>query len=102
MYAHFSRDLQNRTLSILETLCAEPMRRFGAAYLWFQHISNRAPSDGLEIVILFLSIPCFKLSNLFFKITYTLQYRQLVRLGRDCASQGGTDFSLYFKDFGSD
>ena len=50
------------------------------------------------MVFLFLSIPCFHVSNFFFKLAYTLQQRKLVSIGRKCRSLGGEDYSLKFND----
>jgi len=57
------------------------MRWFGAASLWFQHISQRSPSQSFKIVFLLFSIPCFKISNFCFERAYFLNQRKLRLLG---------------------
>jgi hypothetical protein len=100
--------LEDRLAPILETVCAKQMRWFGRACLFFQRVSPSFSPERVwgshigELIFLFLSIPCFKLSHFFFKITYLLQHRRLSRLGRYCARLGGQDFSLEFPDLSSE
>lgn len=61
-------------------------------------VSERPIPNILQFVFLFFSIPCFKASNFFFEIAYTLQQRELVALGRKCVRLGGEDYSLQFDD----
>jgi len=72
------------------------MRWFSTACLWFQYKSKCTRMDLLEFIFLLLSIPCFKASHFFFKRTYALQQRELLRLGRECIRLGGEDYSLEF------
>jgi len=77
------------------------MRRIGALSGWLDAAGERSGSDLFQFVTSFFSIPCFKISHFLFKLTYSLQHRHLIRLGRDGARKGGTDFSLHFRDLGS-
>jgi hypothetical protein len=81
-----------------KALWAKPMRWFGAAFLGLQHVNNRTSFEPYKFVLWLLAFPCFEASHFCFKHLYLLQHRQLVRLGRDCASKGGTDLSLHFDD----
>ena len=48
--------------------------------IFFSHIVKGAASDIPQLIILFLSIPCFKASDLFFKLAYRLDQRSLLGL----------------------
>src|SRR5438045_1797184 len=72
--------LHDGCLAIAIASCAKPMRWLGAASLWLQHIGECAPSDGLKLVFLLLSIPFFKVSHLLFKIAYAFNQIRLRRL----------------------
>ena len=68
------------------------MRWFGRVHAFFLRISEHALTpDAGKLVILLLSIPCFKASHFFFKLAYTLQQRRLRLL---CSE----DFFLQFYD----
>src|SRR5665213_325966 len=86
--------LENLLFSICVAMCANPMRWFAFAHIKLQGINERFSVYSFQPVALFLSIPCFHISNFFFKVTYALQQRKLVRLGRECARLGGQDLSL--------
>jgi len=51
------------------------------------------------LILLLLSIPCFKISHFFFKLTYSVQGRRMSQIGRYCALLGGDDFSLQLDCF---
>ncbi len=91
--------LKDRLDTILIAVCAKIMCWFGGVHNWLQSIRQR-PSvpDLLEFVLLSLGVPCFKVSHFFFKLTFMLQQRKLVLLGRHCARLGGDDYSLQFND----
>ena len=59
-----------------------PMRWFGAASVWLQHVGKRTPSQTFQFVTLFLSFPFFKISHFFFKRAYALNQRKIVPLVR--------------------
>ena len=48
--------------------CAYFMRRFGAACIGFQRVNETAGWKPLQLIALFLSIPCFEISNLLFQL----------------------------------
>jgi hypothetical protein len=73
-------------------MCAYPMRRFGAASIWLQHVGERSRPQIFQLVFLLLSIPCFKISHFFFKLAYALNQIQLRRLCRE-------DFFLKFYSY---
>ncbi len=83
--------LQRFYLSILVAICAGPMRRFGAASIWLQHIRECPVPDIFTLIAGLLSIPCFEVSHFFFKIAYMLNQRRLMLL---CSK----DFFLEFYD----
>src|SRR5438874_3716773 len=76
------------------------MRWFAICCVELQNISKRSRWELLQLVTLFLSVPCFRLSHFCFKIAYTLQQRELLRLGRKCVALGGDDYSLKFDNLG--
>jgi len=79
------------------------MRWFGAANRFFYRVSvDPLRGELLKLIALLLSFPCFKINHFFFKLAYASQHRHLIRLGRDCARQGGTDLSLHFADLALD
>jgi hypothetical protein len=86
--------LENGFDSMLITACTYLMRRFAMAVGWLQAASKNSCSDLGKLIAILLSIPCFKISNLCFKVAYLLQQRELIRLGRKCAALGGEDYSL--------
>jgi hypothetical protein len=88
----------NSLLIAFEACCAYPMRCFSAAFGLFQHVSEGAPPNISTFVARFFSLPCLKATYFFFKFTYALQQRRLIRLGRQCAALGGQDFSKQFPE----
>jgi hypothetical protein len=80
------------------------MRWFAALCLFLQHVADDSSvrTHLRELIFLSLSVPCFKLSHFFFKLTYSVQQRELVCLGRECVRLGGKDLSLQFDSFRSD
>jgi hypothetical protein len=72
-----SKELHKRSLSVLVTMCAKPMRRFGAASVWLQHEGKCTRSKTFQFVFILLSIPLFKASHFLFKRAYALQSRKL-------------------------
>src|SRR5260221_158609 len=80
-------------LVITVAFCTYPMQRLGAASTWFQHKRVNSKSKMMQIVFLFLSFPCFKISHFFFMIAYTINQRRLRLL---C----GENFFLKFYDRG--
>jgi len=97
--------LKDRFTTLLIAVCAKQMHWFGRTCLFLQRISKSASARRTfgtyvhELILLLLSIPCFKVSHFFFKLTYSLQQRRLRRLGRECALLGGDDLSLQFDCF---
>ncbi len=93
-------------MPLLKTICAKPMWWLGALHFWLRNVGEGSMVYGLQYIALFLCIPVFKLHNLLFKVTYLLNQRELVSLGRHCAILGGNDFSLEFDNlklhFGTD
>ena len=64
--------LKDRLLVLLVTGCTYPMRGFGIACIRLQHIGEGSGSNLLQLISLLLSFPCFKASNVFFKMAYRL------------------------------
>src|SRR5689334_19073321 len=85
-------------LAMLVACSAYFVRKFGTAHSFFYYISERTQPYVFKFILLLLCVPCFYISNLFFEITYSLQQRKLVRLGRECVRLGGHDESLQFDD----
>ena len=69
--------------AIAIAMCTYPMGWFGRASRWFQHVSERSPTEVLKFIALLLSVPCFKASHFFFKGAYLLQQRRIRLLGGD-------------------
>lgn len=74
------------------------MGRCGALGLWFQSVSENTLSQFGKLILLLLSIPCFKFSNAFFQFTYTSRQRRLRLLGSQSAMLGGENYALEFED----
>lgn len=83
--------LEDRFSAILVACWTYLMRRFAALSIWFQRIGEGSPSKFLQLITLFLSIPCFKTSHFFFKQAYNINSTRLRRLR-------GEDFFLKFYD----
>lgn len=94
--------LNDRYPSVAIAICAYPMRGFGAASLWFQHIGERVPSQVFQFIFLLISIPCFKLNNLFFKFVYALNQRRALRLYGKNGVLGLDDLPIEFHDLPAD
>ena len=88
--------LKDRLSMMLIAICAYLMRRFGTACVSLQRINQGTRSQPLKLIALFLCVPCFEISNLFFKVAHAFKQRKLVRLGRNCVLLGGKDLSLQF------
>lgn len=101
---HAHLGLQYRCVTILVALGAYPMRRFGAACLFLQGVSERSASGVPKFIALLLSVPCFKASHLFFfqsepslfQADLSLQQRRALLLRRYCAIHGIVDLGLEF------
>src|ERR1700677_177197 len=91
--------LQNAFFAVLIAFCTKPMRWFGRLCLWFQDIGESSRTNGLQLLALSLSFPCFEISHLFFKLTYLLQKRRALILSRKRAIVGFNDLGLEFDHF---
>src|SRR6516225_158636 len=69
--------LKDKFLVLLVAGCTYPMKGFGIACIRLQHVGKGPGSNLLQLVSLLLSFPCFKASNFFFKIAYSLNQRRL-------------------------
>src|SRR6185312_13485065 len=78
-----SLTLHKALLAIAVACCTKPMRWFGAAFIWLQHISRESRVDLFKFVALFFCAPCFETSNFFFKCAYFLSLRRLRLFGVD-------------------
>lgn len=74
--------LEDTFMTILVAASTKIMLWFGALHAWLYAIGrDPGPADLHKFIALFFCIPCFKISNLFFKIAYALNERHLRRLG---------------------
>src|SRR5258706_6659375 len=80
--------LENRAATILVAFCTYPMRWFGWFHSRLQDISKDAGGHFFQIVSLLCCFPCFYISDFFFKLAYSLNQRELLRLGAECATLG--------------
>src|SRR4051794_15687695 len=87
-------------MSAVEACCTKAHVGAGSLGLWLQHVSDNTRSNLGWLVVLFLAIPCFKLSNALFQFVYLRQQHRLNLLGRYCALLGGDNYSLEFKHLG--
>src|SRR5260370_1802474 len=93
---HVSSFLNDRWLGVFVALCTKMVNRFTASFLYLKRVEECSGIIPFKLVAVLLSVPAFKISHFFFKITYLIQHRKLVPLCRSCAGQRGTDFSLHF------
>lgn len=76
--------LQDGWLSGFEAVCTHVMCRLAIAHRFFQGVDRSAPKGRGHFVALLLSIPCFHLHNLFFKIALIVTQRRILLLyGRE-------------------
>ena len=68
--------LQKALLTALIAVCAKPMRCFVSLHGFLWRIYESTRSHLAKFILLLLCAPCFKLSYLFFKLTYALQERR--------------------------
>src|SRR4051794_15885169 len=73
--------VEKRSLAVRVAVWTKPMRWFGAALVWLQHVSHGPVPGWLKFVILLLSIPCFKISHFCFKRAYALSLRRVSLAG---------------------
>ena len=78
------------------------MRWLAVCHARLRHVGEGTTIYGLEFVALLLAFPVFKLHNLLFKISYTIQQRKLRNIGSECARLGGQDYSLQFDNLALD
>lgn len=90
----FCHALENRFLTILITTSAYPMRWFRSLHGIFYDVSKRAMSNSSKFVFLLLCLPCFHISNFFFKLSYLFQQRLLLTKSAECIALGGEDYIL--------
>src|SRR3990172_9559383 len=90
------RSLEDRLLSVFVAISAKMMRLFGALCLVFHAVDKNSRSNFLKLIALLLSFPCFKASNLFFKLAYLLNQRKALLQSRRCAALGVYDLRLEF------
>src|SRR5882672_5650093 len=75
---HCARRLEKALLAVLIAIWTKPMRWFGAASIWLQHVGHRpSKTHGLQFIALLLSIPCFEASNFCFKRVYLINLRRM-------------------------
>jgi hypothetical protein len=91
--------IEERFSPYLVAVSTYVMGRFSATGVCLYRISYHIWGESHEFVPLFLCLPCFKISYMFFKFAYFLQQRRLVRMGRHCAALGGQDLSVDFPQF---
>ncbi len=76
----WSSMLDDRYSALAVAIFTNEMRRFARASLWLKHAGEARMPNVLKLVALLLSIPCFKVSHLFFKLAYLVNCRRLRRL----------------------
>ena len=91
--------LKDRFDVLLIAVCTQPMRWLGVSLRFNQRIneSRRVPRF-CQLVSHFVSIPCFEISNLLFKVIYLAQQRRMLRLGFDCSRVSGNNGRMKFVD----
>ena len=89
-----ARRLEDGFAPLLVAMCTYAMRGFAACFLWLKSASEGSIVG--QYIPLLLGTPCFKASNFFFKVAYTLNQRGLRRLGRKSVALGGEDYSVDF------
>ena len=94
------RLLEDGLVSALIAGAANLMRWLGSLSVWINGVDKRPRPYLVQVVASLLSFPCFKLSNLCFKIAFRLQQRRLLALGSHCAVLGGENYALEFDDLG--
>ena len=74
------------------------MRQFAIAHRFLQGVYHRPNKWGYQLIALLLCIPCFHLSDFFFKCAYLINHRRLVSIGRKSAALGGQNGALKLND----
>ena len=89
---------------ITETFCTKQMRWFGRMGSFFRRKSVNASSHIVrfaqirQLVCLCLSIPLFKISDLFFQVAYLLKQRRLIIATRNRALLSGQNLFVHLSD----
>ena len=96
--------LKNRFLvKYVVAMCTNFMRWFGHLGRFFKHIGeSEVVPDLVKLVAFFLCRPCFKVSNRFFEIVYSLNQRELLRLYNEQARLGVPQGVIDLKEFVAD
>jgi hypothetical protein len=74
---------QKSLLALRKALWTKPMRWFGAAFVWLQHVSHGPFPDWFKLIILLFSRPVFQLSHFCFKRAYAISLLQMRLAGLD-------------------
>ena len=85
-------------MPVLKTCATQAMVASASCFFFLHNVSERTPSKVLAFISLFFCGPVFQFSNFCFKIAYTIQQRELILIGRKCASLGGNDYSVEFNN----
>ena len=93
--------LEKRLLAVRVALWAKPMRWFGAACVWLQHVSHGPFPDAFKFVFLLLSTPCFEASQFCFKRAYAIQLRRLRLAGLNGLFESLKNEAVKLDGFGS-
>jgi hypothetical protein len=96
-----TRRVQKRLLALYEACWTKPMRWFGAAFVWLQHISYGPFPNWFKFIILLFSIPCFELSHFCFKRAYAISLRRIRLAGLDGLFESLQNDTLQFDGLGS-
>lgn len=78
------------------------MRIFGAACIWLQNASHCSLPNWLKLILLFLSVPCFEISNFCFKRAYAISLHRVRLAGLDSLFESVKDENLKLDRFGAE
>lgn len=69
--------VEKRFLALRVAIWTKPMRWFGTAFIWLQHVSRGPFPDWLKLIILLFSAPIFQASHFCFQRAYSIQLRRI-------------------------
>jgi hypothetical protein len=92
--------IKKRFLAFRVAIWAKPMRWFGAAFIWLQHVSHGSFPGTLKFIILLLSIPIFEAGNFCFQRAYSIQLHRVRLSGLDSLVEALQNEAAKFDGFG--
>ena len=94
--------LQDRLALRLSTVCAKPVNWLGIVDAWLVDKGERTDVHLFKLILRGLRVPCFQARYLLFKLSYSMQRRQMVHSYLRHGQGSLPDYADYFPELGLD